>query len=117
MMKTLILLANEFPYGTWEPYLETEIKYCCGYDQVYICSLQLRDEHAKTIRQLPINAEVIPVRYVSRIRYLFGSFLVLFDPSVYIEIRSLLKDKKLKPGRLISLFVFLISPFRSRLPT
>lgn len=26
-MKTLYLLTNSFPYGDWEPYLETEIKY------------------------------------------------------------------------------------------
>lgn len=35
-MKTLYLLTNSFPYGDWEPYLETEIKYYDNFDEVYI---------------------------------------------------------------------------------
>ena len=41
-MRNLILLANFFPYGNGEPYLETEVKYYEQYfDRIYICSLQL----------------------------------------------------------------------------
>ena len=39
-MKTLYLLTNSFPYGDWEPYLETEIKYYDNFDEVYIFALQ-----------------------------------------------------------------------------
>ena len=31
-MKTLYLLTNSFPYGDWEPYLETEVKYYDDFD-------------------------------------------------------------------------------------
>lgn len=44
-MKNLVLLANEFPYGNWEAYLETEVNYYHEFDKVFICSLQLRKEH------------------------------------------------------------------------
>ncbi|SQC98628.1 Uncharacterised protein [Fusobacterium necrophorum subsp. necrophorum] len=41
-MKRLVLFTNEFPYGNWEPYLETEIKYYdCFFDEVVIFALQL----------------------------------------------------------------------------
>lgn len=46
-MKTLCIFANEFPYGSWEAYLETEVKFYSEFDKVYIFSLQLRKEHAK----------------------------------------------------------------------
>ena len=42
-MRNLILLANFFPYGNGEPYLETEVKYYEQYfDRIYICSLLKR---------------------------------------------------------------------------
>lgn len=41
-MKTLCIFANEFPYGSWEAYLETEVKFYSEFDKVYIFSLQLR---------------------------------------------------------------------------
>lgn len=40
-MKTLYLLTNSFPYGDWEPYLETEVKYYDDFDEVYIFALQI----------------------------------------------------------------------------
>ena len=41
-MKTLCLFTNEFPYGTWEAYLETEVKFYDQFDKVYVFALQLR---------------------------------------------------------------------------
>lgn len=46
-MKRLCLFTNEFPYGSWEAYLETEVKYYDKFDDVLIFSLQLRREHSK----------------------------------------------------------------------
>lgn len=40
-MKILCLFTNEFPYGNWEPYLETEIKFYNDFDKVYIFSCNL----------------------------------------------------------------------------
>ena len=60
-MKTLYLLTNSFPYGDWEPYLETEIKYYDNFDEVYIFALQIRKEHLKRKRTVGNNVKVIPI--------------------------------------------------------
>ena len=56
-MKTLYLLTNSFPYGDWEPYLETEIKYYDNFDEVYIFALQIRKEHLKRKRTVGNNVK------------------------------------------------------------
>lgn len=74
-MKTLILLTNGFPYGTWEPYLETEVNYYqTVFDRIYVCSLQIRKEH-KEKRSLPESFKVIPVYYAPRYIYLLHSLV------------------------------------------
>ena len=84
-MKTLCLLTNEFPYGSWEPYLETEIKYYSHFERVIIFSLQLRKSHSETIRKMPDNVEIVPIYYASRLTYFFYSVFVLFDVNFYRE--------------------------------
>lgn len=106
-MKVLCLFTNEFPYGNWEAYLETEVKYYDKFDKVYIFALQLRKEHAKTIRKLPSNCIVIPVWYVSRWKYLINSFRVLMDKNLYKEINLLKKQHCLDIKKIVDLFVFL----------
>lgn len=107
IMRILCLFANEFPYGYWEAYLETEIKYYDKFDKVFIFALQLRKEHAKTIRQIPENCIVIPVWYAAKWKYLINSFCVLTDENLYKEIRILRKKHQLNLKNVIDLFVFL----------
>lgn len=106
-MKKLMLFANEFPYGTWEPYLEEETEYYIGFKQIIICSLQFRDEHASSIRKLNVPCDIVPVRYVRRVQYFWESFTVLRDINLYKEIFMLVKNKQLTFGTLTDLFVFL----------
>lgn len=106
-MKTLILLTNSFPYGNWEPYLETEINYYNTiFDCVYICSLQIRKEF-KDKRPVPPGFEVIPIYYAPSFVYLLFSLFVLFDSNLYTEILKLWKNKQLSIKRIIALFVYL----------
>ncbi len=106
-MKNLILLTNSFPYGNWEPYLETEINYYnTVFDRVYICSLQIRKEF-KNKRPVPPEFEVIPIYYTSRYVYLLFSLFVIFDRNLYTEIRELRKNKRLSIKRIVALFVYL----------
>jgi len=105
-MKVLYLLTNEFPYGNWEPYLETEINYYGNYDKVYIFSLQLRKKHAKTIRDLPDNCKAIPIYYSKKWVYLLYSIAALFDHNLYKELFWLIKKKKINISNIISLFVY-----------
>lgn len=106
-MKTLCIFANEFPYGSWEAYLETEVKFYSEFDKVYIFSLQLRKEHAKTKRSLPENFEVIPIWYASKWKYLLNCVRVLGDVNLYKELFLLGKKGQLKIGRIIDLFIYL----------
>lgn len=106
-MKVLYLFANEFPYGTWEPYLETEVHYYAGFDKVYVFSLQLRKEHAQTRRPLPPNFTVIPIYYAPKWVYLLNSFRVLGDAAFYHEIKRLQAAKRLNAHRIVDLFVYL----------
>lgn len=106
-MKTLCLLTNEFPYGSWEPYLETEIKYYSHFERVIIFSLQLRKSHSETIRKMPDNVEIVPIYYASRLTYFFYSVFVLFDVNFYRELFVICKSKKYLFSRFISMLVFL----------
>ena len=106
-MKTLCLFTNEFPYGTWEAYLETEVKFYDQFDKVYVFALQLRKEHSKTRRALPENFTVIPIWYAPRWKYLINSIRVLNDPNLYKELFSMIKRKQLGIKRIIELLVYL----------
>ena len=106
-MIKLLLLANEFPYGALEPYLETECEYYSGFGKIWVASLQLRDNHAKTRRELPIEAELIPVRYLKRSQYFFRSFYALTDRLFYKELGKLIKSKRLSFSAFVALVVYL----------
>lgn len=104
-MKILCLFTNEFPYGNWEPYLETEIKFYNDFDRVYIFSLQLRQDHAVTKRHVGSNVIVIPIYYAPRWKYLVNVIKTLKDLNLYKELFRVIK-KGISLSRLISLFVF-----------
>lgn len=107
-MSNLILLANEFPYGNWEPYLETEIKYYDIFDRVYFCALQLRKEHKKTRREIPLeNAKICEVEKAPNWVYLLYSVTALADKNLYREIRKLVKEGRFTWKRFIKLMVFI----------
>ncbi len=106
-MKRLCLFTNEFPYGSWEAYLETEVKYYDKFDDVFIFSLQLRKDHSKKIRNIDCKAEIHPVYYASRLTYFLYSFVSLFDKNLYKELGNLIRNKRFNFKRLIQLFVFI----------
>lgn len=107
-LKRICLFTNEFPYGSWEPYLETEIKYYKEFDDIKIFSLQLREEHAKQYRDLNNDKiQVFPVYKASNISYLLYAFVALFDKNLYREISNLIKKKRFTFKRLVQLFVFI----------
>lgn len=107
-MSNLILLVNEFPYGNWEPYLETELKYYGIFDRVYFCALQLRKEHKRSRREIPLkNAKICAVEKASNWVYLFYSVTALVDKNLYREIKKLVKEKRFSWKRFIKLMVFI----------
>ena len=108
-VNNLILLTNFFPYGSGEPYLETEVKYYEDYfDSVYVCSLQLRPKDLESCRKLPSDKfKVLPIPKASNIVYLLYAFRVLADKNLYRELRKLADEHRLSLKRVILLFVYL----------
>lgn len=105
-MKTLYLLTNSFPYGDWEPYLETEIKYYDDFDEVYIFALQIRKEHLKRKRTVGNNVKVIPIMKASNKTYLLYSFRTLADINLYKEFARLVKSRRLSVRNFVNMFVY-----------
>ena len=106
-MKTLCLFANMFPYGKGEAYLESEISHYHTFDKVYICALMLRKEAEKTCRPVPKSTTIVPVRFASKIVYVFWAFSVLFDKVFYTEIGKLIQQRRLRVSRIKRLVIYL----------
>lgn len=104
----LILLANGFPYGNWEPFLETEIKYYDGFDAVHICAMQLRREHMDAVRPLPSEKiHVCPVPFAPMAVYALGCFRALADRNFYRELGRLFSQRRFSLSRLAWLLFYL----------
>ncbi len=104
----LILLSNSFPYGNWEPYLETEVAYYDSFDEIHILALQIRKEHRSRLRRLPSEKfHIFPVDYAPKSVYLLNSVRALFDKNLYKEMGKLMRQHRLNPSTLVKLFVYL----------
>jgi len=107
--KNLVLLTNFFPYGNAESYLETEVKYYEEYfDNIYVCSLQLRPKDLESCRKLPSNKfKVLPILKASSLTYLLYAVRVLFDENLYSEVKKLYKEHRMSFKNIVKLFVYL----------
>ncbi|MDO5093447.1 MAG: glycosyltransferase [Propionibacteriaceae bacterium] len=106
-MKRLVLLANAFPYGTGETFLETEVGYLRGFDAVHVVSLSVRPQQRRARRSLPDGITVHPIRFRSRVFYALAAARVLVDRNFYRELRHLRGSGRLTLGRIVTLLVFL----------
>nr|WP_288788526.1 glycosyltransferase [uncultured Blautia sp.] len=106
-MSVICLFTNEYPYGSAEPYLETEIDYYKQFEKVIIFSLQLRKKNENVIRKVPNNCVVVPVRFANKARYILNVFSVLLDGNFYREIKNLKDTKRLNCTTLMTLLIYL----------
>lgn len=103
----LILLANGFPYGSWEPFLETEARYYRGFDSVHVCAMQVRREHLKTVRPLPSDRfHVCTVPFAPMPVYFFEGLGALLDGALWRELRALIRSRRFTLKRLAWLFFY-----------
>ncbi len=103
-MKMLILLTSTFPYDTGEDFLNAEVQYISGFDQVLICPCNLKPD-AKITKKVPKEVKVIPLK-----REPLGSlvYLKLLTHSYVInEIGGLLRSGKLSSGRFHEMLFFM----------
>lgn len=111
MKNQLILFTADFPYGTGETFLETEIVYLAkGFDEVKIISQNIS---SKECRSLPDNCSVerisLSISAADKIKALLG----VLDPLFWKE-RSVIKSvygKHLTKGII---FTMLISLYRAK---
>lgn len=105
--RNLILLANSFPYGNWEAYLESEVKYYNDFDEVYICALQIRNSHKNRLREMPSEKfKIFSVFYAPKLVYLVNSVRAFADKNFYRELKKLVEQKKFSAAALVRLFVY-----------
>lgn len=107
MTTRLLVFANAFPFGTWEPYLMRETDFYDRFDEVYIFSLSVRDEQMQHPRPLG-NAKirVVPLEFKSRSFYFVNLALSLFNRAMWAEIRSLISTGRFSIARLTQVLVF-----------
>jgi len=104
--RRLALLCNAFPYGTWEPYLETELPYLDGFDRVDLFAPSVRPDQRKTRRHIDLdNVVVHAIPYRSRLRYALGGLRALATADFYHELRRMVRGKNLTTRRLVKLLV------------
>lgn len=111
MPNKLYLFTADFPYGTGETFLETEIEYLAkGFDKVHIVSANCVDSQT---RELPENCSVerlnLHVSSFDKLRSLFG----LFSPLFWKELRIIRRTYAL-PITFGILKTMLISSLRAK---
>ena len=94
-MKKILILANAFPYGCHEQYMETEEKYYSRFDKAWIAALGLNKTDAESKRDLKSKADVIPVLDRSRFFYRINCLTALADRNLYKEVLELIKTHRL----------------------
>lgn len=111
MQKKLTLFTADYPYGTGETFLETEITYLAeGFDEVVIVSQNLVDAQ---IRQVPANCKLVRLNLSVSTADKLLSLTGLLHPVFWKEIRIVknIYAKSLSKGILSTM---LISLFRAK---
>ncbi|EZP75250.1 glycosyl transferase [Parageobacillus genomosp. 1] len=101
MKKNIILLTNNFPYGSGEEFLETELQYLSqSFEKIVI--LSMNNKSPKT-RDLPNN-----VAYERFRRSVIPFYLITLLKMLIIELCFLYKNKKFKYANVKRLIVYTI---------
>lgn len=103
--KKLVLFTADYPFGTGETFLETEINYLCNtFDQVVIIAQNQSDVQTRTV---PANCSVKRIALNYSLMTRLTSLLTLFNPVVRQEIMHIRKiyKKKITLGILKTVLV------------
>lgn len=103
----VILLTNAFPYGSWEPFLETEIEYYAPLERVDLFALSVRPDMYERKRKTPENVAVHAIPFKSRLHYLLWGFKSFGRRDFYDELRLLVRSRRFRLRRLVKLMVFM----------
>lgn len=107
MTRRLLIFANAFPFGTWEPYLVEETGFYGDFDEVYIFSLSVRESQLTTRRRLRDDRiRVVQIPKLAGWRYAVMAPGQVVNPALWREVRTLLERKRMTPKRLVKALVF-----------
>jgi len=106
-MNRVILIANAFPFGTWEPYLSTEMPYLSVFDHVSVLSLSVRKDQLASPREISLdNVDVHPINFRAKPFYLLYMVHAVTDKNYYEELVQLIKTKRWTWKRFVKMCVF-----------
>jgi glycosyltransferase involved in cell wall biosynthesis len=106
-VKHLVVIANAFPYGTWEPYLATELPFLSAFDRVSIISLSVRPDQAQVRRPVPLPQAIVHlIPFRSYLFYLLCMVFAVADRHLYREICWLVRQRRWTWRRLVKACVF-----------
>lgn len=107
----LILFTSDFPYGTGETFLESEIRYLCeGFDEVRIVSASTSAEQTRTV---PENCRVERIDLEMKTLQKVGSLFQIVHPLFWKEMNVIRKTYQLPLSKGI-LFTMLVSLQRGK---
>lgn len=107
-MKVLLLLVNAFPYGDWEPFLETEAGFYSAFDEIHVFSLSVRDDQSQTRRQLSDDRMIVhKIPFLPRVRYVLAAPKVFLCADLYRESVQLMRSRRFTMRLFTQLVVFL----------
>ena len=105
-MNNLIVLTEEFPYGTSESFLENEVSYWNKFDKVFLIPCSARNK--KICRQVPDFVQIVDLECVNKtqLEKTLGYLKALFHFQVLKEVGYLIKNKKICGGTVKNLLSF-----------
>ena len=113
-MKRILIITWNYPYYPGEQFLETEMIFW-GNNEEFLVTLLPSNTRGKP-RKIPQNIELIKI-FNQRFDLLFSILQVFFSKFLYIEIKSLIQEKKININNLINLFYSILKTefFRNKL--
>lgn len=98
--KKLVIFTEAFPYDTGESFLETEVNFIKGFEEVIICSCDVQNSKSRRIiYDEKIKVEMLNRRFkskfINKIFYIGNCFFSLFSVDTIKEILKLKKERKL----------------------
>ena len=98
--RPLVLLANAYPFGTWEPYLEPEVARLAECFDLSLYALSVRSDQRRTKRAVPAGVRVVPLPLHSLLFYALVGIVGLVNADLRKE---LLRAWRVPSGRMACL--------------
>ena len=106
-MSVLCVLANKYPYGKTEAYMESEVDFYSVFEDVFICSLLYDKRFDREKRETPDSIKVLQVSYAGKMNRIVWGLSSLIDPNFYYEIKKLVAEHRFSFKRIYFLINFM----------